>query len=272
MATLKIKDANGNWILAEDENSKMYADFKVGDIEPVIDGILAIQDELTGGNTEAAYNEGFEAGKQDMNATLMNAITANSKKTEYRYAFYGANWNDELFKPQIVIKPTNFQSGFQGNNVEYGAYTDLLDFSTCQSLSSAFMNSKVKKLKVIDARKTTSNFNGLANAFYGCTQLESIDEFYPSDAESKAAFSNTFYNCSALTRIIFKSEMLRSGLNLQYSPNLSRESIESIINNLSNTASGLSITLSKTAVNNAFTNEEWAALIAAKSNWTISLA
>jgi hypothetical protein len=62
-----------------------------------------------------------------------------------------------------------------------------------------------------------------------------------------------------------------SGLNLQWSTKLSKASITSIINCLSSTTSGLSITLSKTAVDNAFTAEEWAALENTKHNWTIAL-
>lgn len=62
---------------------------------------------------------------------------------------------------------------------------------------------------------------------------------------------------------------------------LSKPSITSIINCLSTTTSGLTVTLSKTAVNNAFetsegvadgsTSQEWLNLVATKTNWTISL-
>ena len=74
---------------------------------------------------------------------------------------------------------------------------------------------------------------------------------------------------------------LRISVNMQWSP-LSKDSIISIINALSTATSDLPITLSITAVNNAFetspgaadgsTSEEWTALIATKPNWTISLA
>ena len=237
---------------------------------------------------EEAYNkgyaDGFEDGKanSDVAVAYMNAITANGTKTEYRYAFWGEEWNDELFKPQTVIKPTNFQNGLYRSSIEYGAYTDLLDFSNCQNLSAAFMHSTVKKLKVIDARKTTSGFNGMANMFYGCDQLESIDEFYPSNlSSSKAVFSGTFGLCSALTKLIFKSEISQNGLDLRWSTKLSKESIESIINNLSDTTSDLSVTLSLTAVMAAIELDEpgcdldtsgwWDWLSGTKTNWKISL-
>ena len=231
-----------------------------------------------GGNAEEAYN----AGKQDMNVTMMDAITCNGTRTNYNSAFWGEKWTDELFKPHVVIKPTNFNSGFYGSKIENSAYTDLLDFSNCTTLSAAFYMSSVKKLKVIDARNTTGV--GMGNIFAMCSKLESIDEFYPSSVSSnKPSFSSTFVGCSALTKIIFKSEISQNGLNLQYATKLSRESIESIINNLSNTTSGLSITLSKTAVDKACAEMElsdsynstnsawWAWLTGRKSNWTISL-
>jgi hypothetical protein len=62
-----------------------------------------------------------------------------------------------------------------------------------------------------------------------------------------------------------------TGLNLKDSTKLNKASIESIISVLSTTTTGLSITLSKTAVNNAFTTDEWNALIGTRTNWTISL-
>jgi hypothetical protein len=63
----------------------------------------------------------------------------------------------------------------------------------------------------------------------------------------------------------------QKNFNVHWSPKLSKASIESIINALSSTTSGLTVTISKTAKEAAFTSAEWSALIATKSNWTISL-
>ena len=62
---------------------------------------------------------------------------------------------------------------------------------------------------------------------------------------------------------------------------LSKESILSVFNALSDTITGMTLTLKLLAVNTAFetsegaadgsTSEEWNTLIATKSNWTISL-
>jgi hypothetical protein len=69
--------------------------------------------------------------------------------------------------------------------------------------------------------------------------------------------------------------------NFQWSTKLSKDSIISIINALSTTTSGLSITLSKVAVNKAFetsegandgsTSAEWLNLIATRPNVSFNL-
>ena len=73
-----------------------------------------------------------------------------------------------------------------------------------------------------------------------------------------------------------------NGFNVQWATALPKSSITSIINALSDSTSGLSITLPFFAVNTAFDDgslplngsdsEEWKALIATKPNWTINLA
>ena len=233
------------------------------------------------------YNNGYIKGNADgminMNTVMMNAIIGDGTKTDYPYYFYGEAWNDEIFKPQTVMKITAFNRGLSKSKVEYGAYTDLLDFSNCLNMSYAFTDSTIRKLRVVDASKVSSNYGGLNYTFDNCRNLESIDEFYPPNSSYSANFTNTFRNCTSLTRIIFKSEIVRTGLNLSTSPLLDTDSIVSIINNLSDATSGLAVTLSKTAVDNACaqmhassninsTNSSWWAwLIGTKPNWTISL-
>ena len=239
-----------------------------------------------GGNVEEAYNQGYTEGKENMNTLMMTAIANRSSSTTaavFSYAFFGNLWNDDLFKPTSAIKPRLFNNGLQNSNVEYGAYTDYLDFSACESLNTAFMGSKIRELGVIDARNVNQGQNGMANAFYNCAQLERIEEFYPSNlATNKAVFqATTFGGCSALKHIVFKSEISQNGLNLKDSPLLDKESIESVINCLSAETTGLTVKLSLDAVNKAFetsegekngvTSMEWTVLAGKKTNWTICL-
>ena len=90
-----------------------------------------------------------------------------------------------------------------------------------------------------------------------------------------------FTNCFQLQNLTIEGIIGQNGFNVQWSTKLSKASITSIINALSETTSGLTVTLSKTAVNNAFetsagaadgsTSEEWTTLEGTKTNWTISL-
>ena len=158
-------------------------------------------------------------------------------------------------------------------NIGKGLYTDKFDLSNARTARGIFSNSGVTKLKVIDVRKTESGYNGMANMFFDCKALVSIDEFYPS---TKTNFSGTFSGCSMLKTVIFKSEISQDLLDLSKSVLLDKESFESVINQLSSTASGLTVTLSLTAVNNAFEGgkdgTDWQTLIATKPNWTIAYA
>ena len=114
--------------------------------------------------------------------------------------------------------------------------------------------------------------------FNGCSKLTTIPQL---DTSNGTNFSNMFYSCSALTNLTIAGSINTSGMNLKSATKLSKSSITSVVNALSASASGKSITFSKTAVNNAFetssgaadgsTSDEWLNLIATKSNWTISL-
>lgn len=129
----------------------------------------------------------------------------------------------------------------------------------------------------------TSGAQAISYLFSGCTALKTIPKLSLKNIQNTSYnVSNAFTNCTALENITFEGEIIVSGMTLQYSKLLSKESIISLINALSATTTGRKVTLSKTAVNNAFetsegaadgsTSAEWLELIATKSNWTISLS
>ena len=115
--------------------------------------------------------------------------------------------------------------------------------------------------------------------FYNCTSLASVPAL---DISKCTSTYDVFYNCAALENLALTGLVKTSGLNLSYSSKLSKASIASVINALDASVSGKSVTLSRTAVNAAFetaagandgsASAEWQNLIAAKSNWTISLS
>ena len=106
--------------------------------------------------------------------------------------------------------------------------------------------------------------------FNGARNLVTIEKIIIK-TDGSQVFNGAFDTCNSLENLTIEGTIGQNGLNLQWSTKLSRASIESIANALSSTTSGLSITLSKTAKEAAFTDTEWADLIATKSNWTINL-
>jgi hypothetical protein len=98
--------------------------------------------------------------------------------------------------------------------------------------------------------------------------------------ENTTSFSATFLNCHVLENVKFEGFIPKS-ISFASSKKLSKASITNVIEHLSPTATGQTATFAKYAVNKAFetsegandgsTSAEWNALIAPKSNWTISL-
>lgn len=222
--------------------------------------------------------EGIEQGEQAEWSAFWDKYQDYGNRTDYNMyvgAFNGDYWTDEIFKPKYPIAPTNAQQMFRRTGI-----TDLtkegviLDFSKCVNMNDAFAYlTHPIKLPVIDMSSATScsaTFSDSKN-----TELSLI-------TSEKTVFHNiTFSGCTALVNLII-SGVIACAFNVQYSTKLSRESIESIINALSTTTTGLTATFSKTAVNKAFatttggsngsTSAEWLALVATRSNWTIALA
>lgn len=108
--------------------------------------------------------------------------------------------------------------------------------------------------------------------FYGDTKLRVI--LGELDFSTGVGLSTVFTTCNALEEVRLGGVLEQNGFDIHWSPKLSKASITSIIEHLSTTTSGLTVTLSKTAVENAFgstESTEWTTLISSKSNWTISL-
>lgn len=231
-------------------------------------------------NTTRMYDVGFEAGRALGDDVFWDSVQAYGTRTNYECAFRRTRW-DKPFNPKYSFENVNnakylFDQAKVGDNL----YTDKLDFSKCVDMIGAFFNTDVTRLKKIDMRSCKSDYNGAASVFWGCSSLKEISEFYSS---VNTIFSGTFDGCTALETINFCSEIAVNGLILGASTKLSKESIESIINALSVDTSGLTITLSRAAVNKAFetsegsnngeNSNEWIDnMVSAKYNWNIVLA
>ncbi len=182
----------------------------------------------------------FEDGKQAEYDRFWDNLQKNGAKISYSYAFYSDMWSDDNYNPKYDID--------------------------CSGLAthSIFYANKITDTKVtIICRGTTLN-----TTFTSAYILKSVRRMV---VDETTKYNRVFEGCSALENIIIEGTVGQNGLNLQWSTKLSHDSLVSIMNCLSTTTSGLSVTLSSTAVNNAFTAEEWTALEQTRPNWTISL-
>lgn len=232
------------------------------------------------GKTMGGYEQGFDAGKQaEYDAFWDNYQHQMGGPQSYQYLFAGSPWDDVTFKPKYNIV---FSTGYSGTNAFWQCgVTDIaealekrgliLDTTLCGYASGMFQTTVTKRLPELNFTHAMDNSTaGLQNTFNG-SSVETIDKMIVLES---LKYTNTFLNCKNLKNIVFEG-VIGNAIDFKSCTLLSHDSIISIINALSTTASGQTATFSKEAVNNAFeggsTGSEWLNLIAAKSNWTISL-
>lgn len=267
-----------------------YQQDKFTEIADAIRDKLKTEEKIKPNDFASKINEVYEKGKaeggdgntEQIFDELASAIQSGGARTDFAQTFKNSTINDERIREifarwNSTIKTSSYM--FQdAKNLQEGLYTDTLDFSQSSSLLSAFQGTNIVKVKKIDARKTVLGWNGMANTFYDCKNLESIDEFYPS---INTKFSGTFSGCPKLKKVIFMSEIAVDGLTFEYSPLLNRNSIEKIFENLSTSTSGLTVTISEKAVKREFetsegandgdTSADWKNVRDSRMNWKIVL-
>lgn len=224
---------------------------------------------------KADIDEVYEAGKKSQYDEFWDSYQNNGARNYYILAFGGEGWNDKTFRPKynIAVQSDSFQM-FRST-----AITDLvaalnragvtLDFSKATSFTQVFHSAALTRIGTIDTTNAPSvTFTQL---FFNCQKLITIEKLILSNNGTQK-YSQTFQGCDALVNLTIEGVIGQTGVSFQQSKSLSKASITSIINALSTTTSGLSITFSKTAVNNAFPDTSgWNALIGTRSNWTINL-
>lgn len=242
-------------------------------------GYTAGQEAGGGGS----YDEGFTDGKQAEYDAFWDEYQQNGTRATYDFAFMGIGWTVNTLKPKYDIAPTSSATNiFRGNPITenlsdfFEKQGIKLDFSKATTLIEGFIYSATTGLGEIDLRNATS----LSWAFGRATYLKSIKLLRLKNDGSQTVASMLAY-CNALEDITIEGVIGQNGFTVQQSTKLSKSSWISIINALSTTTSGLSITGSLTSVKKAFetsegandgnTSAEWKALTDTKKNWTISL-
>jgi hypothetical protein len=174
-------------------------------------------------------------------------------------------------------------------------YPETLDLTNCTNMSNAFAYNALLTNDNIPNIINTSKLTNLSHTFFSCSELVVAPEL---DTANCTNFYNAFgsmyvsklttipkLNLSKATNITYifqkannlKNITFEGTINISFKPNqsntatFSKATIESMINALSDTATGKTLTLRTANKTSNFTDEEWEALIATKSNWTFSL-
>jgi hypothetical protein len=232
----------------------------------------------------------YEAGKKADHDEFWDAFQSDGTLTSYSYAFAYGRWNDETFKPKYDIKPTsaNFMFAYN-NNVGTGTSSKycITDLSACfertgtkLDTSSAIEMQQVFYMGKGFTRLPPISFENcieLSATFYGCTELRTIDKLIlKSDGTNtftKNSWDFPFGQCTALKNITIEGSVGDS-INLSHSP-LTAESLVSVVEHLSDTATKKTATFKQSAINSADWSKtnfsSWNELIALKPDWTFSL-
>ena len=193
---------------------------------------------------DSGHKVGFEEGKIAERSTFWGVFQnyGKSEGANYYYAFYTDRFDDTTYNPE----------------------NDIIVAEGITTGRNVFQGCSLTDIKV----SFYANSNSANLCFYGASKLKRIPLFYVYET---TAYDRTFQGCGELVELTMGGTIGKNGFDVSACKKLNKASIESIINALSKTTSGLTVTFSKTAVNNAFTAEEWDALEATKTNWTISL-
>lgn len=223
-------------------------------------------------NEQKVFDSGVEVGgklgMQLQYDEFWDGYQQNGNRTHYAYSFSGRGWNSNTFRPKYDIKPTeSFSRGMAHTTIE-GSLTEILNRCgvVLDTSGMAYCDYVFDSSSLITEIPLIYGHMQVDGLFQHCAALKTA----ALDVESRTKFTNTFFRCGNLENLTI-SGTIGESIDLQYSTKLSKASITNIINVLSTSVSGKTVTFSQTAKNNAFTDSEWSALIATKTNWTISL-
>lgn len=227
----------------------------------------------------------YERGRKDEYDAFWD--TYPEEQYDMTRAFGNFSWNSENFRPKVSLKPQiapqmfmTFDFRKHKEPLDFVTWTEktglTLDLSRCTNLNQAFSQANISRFGVIDLSKCNGALS--YGIFSQNTVLHTIEKLI---IPATFVFSSIFVSTTNLENLTIEGTIGKNGFSVAQSTLLSKPSIKSIIKALSTTTSGLTVTLSKTAVDKAFETSpqasdgsqsaEWTALEGTKTNWTISL-
>lgn len=208
--------------------------------------------------------EGYESGKKAQYDAFWDAYQQNGNRTNYNMAFGGVGWTDETFKPKYPIAPVGnaaTENTFYASEIT-NIPDGLLDFS---QVTYCYMTFRLSKLITAPPLDLSNCANGTIWLFGQCANLKEIKTVTVSE---QVTYSNFVFSCAALEKITFAGT-IGQALNFQWSPLLTNESVQSIIDHLKDLTGATAQTLTFHATVGANLTDEQKAAISAK-NWTLA--
>lgn len=217
--------------------------------------------------------EGLAKGRQQAYDEFWDNYQENGNRADYQYAFAGAGWTDDTFKPKYPITPKGSMKNAFADSLITEIPDNMLNTSGATNFDYAFASMKnTKHITMVDC----SSAKSLTYTFYASTALETLG----IKVVEGCTYTSPFSLCNALKNLDVVGT-IGNDVGFPKSTKLSSNSIISIINSLSSTTTGKTLTLSKEAVDKAWetsegandgsTSTEWGNLVGTKLNWTISL-
>lgn len=266
-------------------------------------------DKINAQNFVNKISEVYDAGKKSEYDRFWDEFQAVGERANYKYAFYGSGWTDDTYKPKypIVIGPTH-QCNYMFSSSKISKVTGV-DFTNAGNLQYLFYGcSSLTYVGVINTKGVEST-SDMTHLFNSCQKLKTIEKLILNTSGNRA-FNGCFNMCTALENITIEG-VVGNNIDFRYSP-LSKDSIMGkvitaeeysilsdavktnnvfifngnyyyggIVTALKSDASSKTLTLKKSAVNEAFeinvddettypVGSEFYELRHSKDNWTFS--
>jgi hypothetical protein len=232
----------------------------------------------------------YEAGKQAQYDDFWDGFQENGNRVNYQYGF--ATWGDQAFYPKYdIVLGTGYNGAyafFDNRCADLAKRLEdcnvILDTSKCGDIYQMFAFYRGTRIPRIDCSSSMNYDRGAQYLFSNADNLETVDALV---LQENTKLDYIFNNCTTLKSITIEGT-IGQNLDMKTCTVLDKTSIISIINALSSTTSGKTVTLSLHAVDKAFEyypagyeselppmngsdSAEWKEWIGTKTNWTISL-
>ncbi|MBE7026108.1 MAG: hypothetical protein E7410_00860 [Ruminococcaceae bacterium] len=227
---------------------------------------MSIAEKLTtiAENEQKVYDKGFADGQSQGGGDV-------TKNPMYYMSVKGFQWQGKVFPEgfefvlNVLNKPDDMNAMLM-RTTGIKNVTLVCEEEGTVSYAQTLRECPVETLDITNFKPKPTSISYFA---YIARKLISI--YGAFDLSQCTTAVSSFAAANALEDVEFVPNTIKLSMGFTDCEHLTKASLTSIINGLNTDVTEQTLTLSSTAKTNAFTDEEWATLIEAKPNWTISL-